>query len=253
MKNCSYCNEVGNLTKEHIWPSNIIKKFETKLASYNKKIDKFVYSDPVIKDVCAKCNNEILSKLDVYLSNLYDSHLHQRLNPGQSTKIEFNFEMLTRALLKISYNSSRAVADENIIKAHEKFKNYILKGGYLTGFRLRLLVVTSARVIADGELLDEMLHVTQLRCADIPYDGVLSHRFIVRLIAINSFWFYLLISKKPENDDKWKKFIDGFSTWKIQPGIPITPAMKKLEIPVNQTTYMSPELMGSLFDSLRNS
>jgi len=51
MKTCSYCNSSGVLTKEHIWPSNIIKKYEEKLASYNKKIDKLVYSDPVIKDV----------------------------------------------------------------------------------------------------------------------------------------------------------------------------------------------------------
>jgi hypothetical protein len=215
MKKCSYCNAISTPTKEHIWPSNIIKKYEEKLASYNKKIDKLVYSDPVIKDVCAKCNNEMLSELDAYLSKLYDSHLYQSLNPGDSTKIEFDFEMLLRALLKISYNSSRALANEDIKKAHDKFRNYILKGGYLTGVQLRLLVVTSAKVIADGELLDQMFPVTQLRCADIAYDGVLNNRFIVRLVAINSFWFYLIISKKPEKKDKWKKFIAGFSSWRL--------------------------------------
>lgn len=252
MKNCSYCNETGNLTKEHIWPSNLIRKYETKLAAYNKKLDKLVYSDPVIKDVCERCNNQNLSKLDDYLSSLYDAHLHQSLKAGDSTSIEFNYEMLTRALLKISYNSSRAFAEEYIVKSHERFKDYILNGGYLTGFRLRLLIVTSARVIADGELLEEMFPVTQLRCADIPYDGALSHRFIIRLVAINSFWFYLIISRKPEKEDKWKKLIEGFSTWRIQPGISITPNMKKLEIPVNQTTYINQELMGSLFNVVTN-
>ena len=221
-----------------------------KLALYNKKIDKLVYSDPVIKDVCAKCNNELLSPLDLYLSEIYDSYLYQSLKPGDSTSIEFDFEMLSRALLKISYNSCRALANDDIIKAHDKFKDYILKGGYLSGFHLRLIVVTSAKIIAGGELLDQMFPVTQLRCADIAYDGDLSHRFIVRLIAINSFWFYLIISKKTEKRDKWKRFISGFSSWKIQPGIQIKPTMRKLDIPVSQTTYMSPELMGTLFDAL---
>jgi len=252
MKTCSYCNSTAPLTKEHIWPSNLIKKYEEKLASYNKKIDKLVYSDPVIKDVCANCNNVLLSPLDAYLSNLYDLWLYKSLNPGESTRIEFDFELLSRALLKISYNSARAIANDEIKKAHEKFKNYILNGGYLTGFRLRLLVVTKAKIIADGEELEQKFPVTQLRCADIAYDGVLSHRFFVRLIAINSFWFYLIISKKPEKEDKWKKFMEGFSSWKVQPGILIKPAMKELDIPVNKTTYMSPELMGTLMDAVLN-
>lgn len=252
MKKCSYCDEVGALTKEHIWPSNIIKKYETKLASYNKKIDKLIYSDLVIKDVCAKCNNELLSKIDTYLSELYDTYLYQSLNPGDSTKIEFNYEMLLRALLKISYNSSRALGNEAVKRAHDKFRDYILNGGYITGIQLRLLVVTSAKVIVDGELLDQNFPVTQLRCADIAYSGILNHRFIIRLLAINSFWFYLIISKKPEKKDKWKKIVEGFSSCGIQPGIHIKPTMKELDIPVNQTTYMSPELMGTLMDAIYN-
>lgn len=253
MKKCSYCDQPGVLTKEHIWPSNIIKKYETKLASYNKKLDKFVYSDPVIKDVCAHCNNILLSKLDAYLSNLYDQYLHQCLNSGDSAKLSFDYEMLLRVLLKISFNSARAFSSEEVLKAHKKFATFILNGGYVAGVQLRLLVVTSAKIIANGELLDTAFPVTQLRCADIAYDGDLSHRFIVRLIAINSFWFYLIISKKQENHDKWKKFINGFSAWKIQSGIHIKPAMKDIDIPVNKTTFMTPVLVDTLMRAFQNS
>jgi len=252
MKKCGYCQETGSLTKEHIWPSSIIKKYEENLASYNKRIDKFVYSDPVIKDVCANCNNVLLSKLDAYLSNIYDEHLYQRLNAGESTKISFDYNMLLRSLLKISFNSSRAMGSEGTKNIHNKFAKYILHGGYKTGVQLRLLVVTSSKVIAHGKLLDDTFPVSQLRCADIPYDGILSHRFIIRLIAINSFWFYLVISKKSEKTHIWNKFIIGFKTWKIQPGIRLKESMKSLDIPVNQTTYMTPELMDSLFKAIQN-
>lgn len=252
MKKCAYCPNTGSLTKEHIWPSSIIKKYDYELSTYNKKIDKLIQSEPVIKDVCATCNNVYLSKVDAYLSGLYDQHLFQCLDPGDSTSISFNYEMLLRSMLKISFNSSRAAASKEIVKAHERHSNFILNGGYVSGVQLRLLVVTSAKVMVDGVLTDIKFPVTQLRCADIPYDGVLSHRFIVRLIAINSFWFYLVLSKKPEAKHKWKEFNEGFCSWGIQPGLHIASSKTKLDIPVNQTTYMSKELMGTLWDAVVN-
>lgn len=250
MKTCSYCGKAGQLTKEHIWPSNIIKKYEIKLASYNRKSNGFIHADPVIKDVCPQCNNVYLSKLDAYLSEMYDSFLYKCLDPGECTSINYSFELLLRSLLKISYNSARACGEDRVKIAHQKFTRFILNGGYHTGVKLRLLVVTSAKVMIDGELTHKKLPVTQLRCADISYDGVLSHRFTIRLVAINSFWFYLIISNKDEPKDKWAKFIDGFENWGLQSGIPIKPGSKKLNIPVNQTTYMSRELMGTLWDKL---
>lgn len=251
MKVCAYCKKAGPFTKEHIFPSNIIQKYRERQAFYNKRVDKFVYSDPVIKDVCANCNNNLLSKLDAYLSELYDQNLYVELAPGDNTEISYNYDLLLRSLLKISFNSSRASAHAKTVKAHDKFSQYILNGGYVSDIQLRLLVVTPAKIIAGGKLLDEYLPVTQLRCADIPYDGPLCHRFIIRLIAINSFWFYLIISHKPEVKDKWKKLLAGFSSWKIQPGIHLEKSSSYLNVPVNQTTYMHPDLYGSLGEAIQ--
>jgi len=116
---------------------------------------------------------------------------------------------------------------------------------------LRLQVVTAAKMLIDGKLSEDQLPVTQLRCADIAYDGYLCHRFNVRLVAINSFWFYIIISNKVESKHKWKLFVEGFSSWKIQPGIELMPSLGKLEIPVNKTTYMHPSLLGSLLDAIQ--
>jgi len=130
MKKCSYCNAGGSLTKEHIWPSSLIKKYEGGLRTYNKRNHNFHDSDPVIKDVCAECNNVKLSKLDAYLSSLYDDYFASPLSPGESTEIEYDYDLLLRSLLKISYNSSRASASPKIIQAHSHFRKYILNGGY---------------------------------------------------------------------------------------------------------------------------
>lgn len=74
MKNCAYCGKSEKLTKEHIWPNTLIKKYED-LLTYNKNQNKFYKGDAVIKDVCSECNNIHLSKLDSYLSGLFDAYL----------------------------------------------------------------------------------------------------------------------------------------------------------------------------------
>jgi hypothetical protein len=258
MKICAYCELSCSPTKEHIWPSSIIRKYEPRLKTYNKRINKLYFGDLVIKDVCSQCNNVKLSKLDSYLSNLYDQFFAVPLYPGQSTEIEYDYNLLLRSLLKISYNSSRCFANSKIIKAHSRYRNYILDGGFCSNIMLRLQVVTSARMIINDELSDDLFDATLLRCAEIAYDGKLSDKFIIRLVAINSFWFYIIISVEPEFQYRWKEFLQAFSSWKIQSGIKLTPSYNKeipttkLKIPASQTTYMRPALLGSLMNAMQN-
>jgi len=235
-KQCAYCNDTGSLTKEHIWPRSIIKKYEPKLKTYNKRINKFIDGDPMIKDVCANCNGRILSQLDAYLSALYDRHLYKCLSPGDSTIIEYDYAMLLRSLLKISYNCARAAANKKNIKAHKKLARYILNGKHVSSVQLRLVVVTSANAVVDGKIIKDAFPVTQLRCADISYNGRLSRRFLIRLIAINSFWFYIKISHNRETKRKWGEFLDGFSAWKLQSGLLVEPNSHSLHIQADQTT-----------------
>jgi hypothetical protein len=253
MKKCAYCDADGPLTKEHIWPKSIILKYEEPLKTYNKRKHNFNSSDPVIKDVCAQCNNEILSKLDSYLSNVYDECFYAPLSSGDSTSLKYNYDLLLRSLLKISYNSSRASASKEIIKAHKQHRNYILNGGYIANIMLRLQVVTPAKMLKNGKLSENNLNVTQLRCAHIAYDGHLSNRFFVRLVAINSFWFYIIITHKPEPAHKWKRFIECFGLWKIPIGIELSTSVNQLEIPTNKTTYMHPLLIETLLDAIHQS
>jgi len=63
-KKCAFCKKLGTLTKDHIFPSSIIKSYKTKLISRNDKIDYSFKGDLVIADVCAECNNGALSNLN---------------------------------------------------------------------------------------------------------------------------------------------------------------------------------------------
>lgn len=247
-KICAYCKESSPLTKEHIWPNGFIKRFGSDGLTYNKKVNRFFKSDPVIKDVCASCNNEKLSALDTYLCELFDSFFHEIVEPGEPAFFDYSYEKLLRGLLKISFNSARTQDEvDGKIGAHDKFSSYILDGGYKPNdVQLRLLIVTSSKMYLPEQGYVGRLEPEFFRCTDISYDGPLSNRFIVRAVIIKSYWFYIVISKRREEKAKWNRFNRGFESWLIQPGKILRPGDASLKIPVNQTTYMHGDLLGSL-------
>lgn len=187
MKACAYCLSEGNLTKEHIWPRTLIQKYNA-LITYNPKKHDFYVGEPTVKDVCAICNNKYLSKLDSYLSCLYDASFAKILAPGDDVLFSYNYDLLLRALLKISYNSSRAFREKYDTKVLSDFSKYILHGGHSDKVIIHLQIVTASKMMnADtGEFLGNLSPI-YLRCGFVPYNGTLSNHFLVRFIAINSF------------------------------------------------------------------
>lgn len=248
MKKCAYCGRAERLTKEHVWPSVFIRKYDD-LLTYNKGTNKFYKGDAVIKDVCAECNNNHLSKLDSYLGNLHDEYMSEIIVAGADAFLKYDYELLLRGLLKISFNSVRTSGNEKGIKAHQRFAKYILEGGHRGSVKLRLQIVTSSRSIDLRNGTEEVIGPNALRCADIGYDGKLSNRFFVRLVGINSFWFYVVFSYGDEPRHKWKMFTEYFENWILAPGINIPSNSNELYIPSAKTTYFDFRLLGSLLDA----
>ncbi|MCK3828252.1 hypothetical protein [Pseudomonas sp. W2Aug9] len=248
MKSCSYCASAEKLTKEHIWPKSLIER-NSDFLTYNKATNSFYKGEAVIKDVCARCNNGALSKLDEYLAKLYDSQLENIIPAGSGAGLAYDFNMLLRVLLKISFNSARSSGSDKVVKTHQKFINYILKGTHRGDIMLRLQIVTDSTEYSLDVESRRIVKPEVLRCADIGYDGVLANRFMIRLIAINSYWFYLIIPYKKEKPHKLKEFIEGFSNWRLQPGVLVSPGSSRLNISVDKTTWFDPRLLGSLLDA----
>lgn len=248
MKNCAYCGHDEPLTKEHIWPRSLIEKYEI-LKAYNPKNNKFHDGEPTIKDVCANCNNGNLSKIDTYLSSLYDKYFFNIIKPGENATFEYDYNQLLRALLKISYNSARASNEEKSKKLHSLFKKYILEGTYCPPIMMRLQIVTASKSINMGDGSQSDFIPQFLRCGTLAYNGPLSHRFLVRLLAINSYWFYIIIPYKVEASHKWNEFLEGLYNWKTPLGLKLELNKTTLNIPVNKTTYMHSQLLGSLLNA----
>ena len=248
MSKCAYCPSTGPFTKEHIWPKSLIQKYES-LKTYNPKTNKFYQGEAVIKDVCSVCNNEKLSPLDNYLSSLYDNFLGQVVEAGEPARIEFDYSLLLRALLKISYNSTRASDNISSKKLLQTYAKFIIDGVYCKKVVLRLQIVTSSRMVDATNGVERIIRPVMMRCALVPYDGPLAQRFCIRMIAINSFWFFIVIPYKDEPLHKWEELLDGLSKWVTPTGVLIEQTASKILIPVEKTTYLHADLFGSLLSA----
>lgn len=110
---CAYCGNTNALTKEHLWPAALHTRMQKIWESpghnlfWLSRLDRDIPSEPTIKDVCSNCNNVILSKLDTYICDLFDKYFFRNINKGEKVCFKYDYDLLVRWLLKLSYNSCR--------------------------------------------------------------------------------------------------------------------------------------------------
>lgn len=242
---CAFCGTSGDLSREHIFPNGVIRKYEKEMLSINDKSDRTFKSDLVVKDVCENCNNGDLSRIDAPFVELYEKYMLTPKNSGDSVIFDFDYNLLLRELLKISYNSARASSDGfKAISALKKYVPYILgKVNEANDVHLRLQIVTSSKIVNTETHESDEFTASLLRSAKMEYSGYLNSSFRIRLVAFNSFWFYLIVSLKKVNVSKQQLFIDGFVDSYHLPGVAIEKNMTTVTIPKEATTYMHPSLL----------
>lgn len=187
---CAYCDNQGSMTREHIWPKCIIKRMPDLTARYAGSQKKYIGGELVIADVCAVCNNFKLSALDAHLCLLFDRYFHHFHESANDFEFEYDYDMLMRCLLKITYNSSRTVMKEN--NPFAKYRKTILDGGIK-----REDIVIKLDIILPSVEQGIQLNPHSARCAAIDMGRELQH-FIVRCVALNSFYFYIVLSKNED-------------------------------------------------------
>jgi hypothetical protein len=252
-KTCIYCGSAGKLTKEHIWPNAIIDHCGMEFT-HNPRNLNFHKGDPVIKDVCGSCNSTLMQPLDNYIIMLTKSHFSKDVLPGQAVSFTFNFDLLFRTLLRISFNSARAQCDDQgILKYFNKIIPYIIGTRKRpSGTKLRLQIVTSSRAINTTTGETKIFRHDMFRSATLNYMNNKGSKFRIRLVAIKSYWFYIIFPVKKFTKDEEFEFIKGFKEWRIQPGVSLQPHLNEINIPVEKTTYMHPSLLDGLFASFQN-
>ncbi|HCZ8407769.1 TPA: hypothetical protein O4D63_000093, partial [Proteus mirabilis] len=138
MSTCIYCGKDGKVTKEHILPSFIYEYQRSishdKAVGWQEKAKKITGGEATIKDTCSDCNNVTLSQLDGYAKNLLKcSGFFTECFLKEQVKINYNYNLLSRWLLKVAFNSSRASGKQ--LTFFEKYTDIILgENTKLSGF-----------------------------------------------------------------------------------------------------------------------
>lgn len=224
-RKCAYCNSSDKLTNEHAIPNFLYKLTEGRQVGYNLRAKKITESEHKIKDVCEKCNNGPLSKLDSYGKKLFiNNNLDKHYPPNVTIKFNFDYDLLLRLLLKMSYNSSRMSG--NFLDLYSDVKNYILYGSDLdkiSNLRIFLEIVSYYKLKPEEKRgLEESKKNTIFANEDVgeylfhdkfsvgrakflknkEYDNVkeiLSSYITVSYITINSYFFYVIHFDKDIN------------------------------------------------------
>jgi hypothetical protein len=227
-RKCAYCGGVGKLSKEHVWPSAFLKRLEGNYAHYSPKSGKVHGGDYIVHDVCEICNNEKLAPLDSYFCSLYDTYF---LNPrgfNEEVIFEYDYDLLARALLKIAYNTARSGGSETA--PFERIVDYIRDGRIRSdGFAVigelvspTLLIESNGSTLIPKEIRPTMYRSALARLISPNGDAVL-----LRIIAVNSFFFHLLIAREPFNQTIFDKAIQEFID-RVSGAVLLKPAYKNI-------------------------
>jgi hypothetical protein len=202
-RSCAYCgSEANRLTREHIWPKCIIERCRYG-ARYSERAQKVFAGDLIVSDVCEKCNNGVLSELDANGCRYYDRYFHSFAEADTLVEFEYDYCSLTRWLLKLSYNSARATARPNKRDADilAQFAPVILGADDRppdVAVWLDLVSPAYYSSVQGGGGVDRFPPASTRLCSiDVP--EVTLDRYILRLIAINAFYFYLAVPTRPHS------------------------------------------------------
>ncbi len=201
---CAYCGQDRKATREHVIPSFLYsfqKELEQSVIGWNEVAGRMVKGEAKIKDVCAECNNGPLGQLDAYGKGfLTNSGLLVQNYRKDRLFIQYEYSLLLRWLLKISFNSARADG----VHAHF-FDEHI---PFIMGqdpppkrHRVAIVLYLSAPVllknhrsppasfveISQGSGVVSPFHVR------ISYNAVRNERYVHRIIIIGPAVFHLLL------------------------------------------------------------
>jgi hypothetical protein len=206
---CAYCDTPGTLTRDHVWPACLLERTGGRAAHFSHKGGRVHGADYVVRDVCEHCNGVLLSPLDGYFCRLYDEYF--AIGHGQAATVRFavDYHLLTRALLKIAYNSARAAgSDDSYLRALRQYIRDGLPAPTQLAVFAELVSPTPVRdpSAPGGERLQ--LPTDFYRSAITKLLTPSGDRVHTRIVAVGSFYFHIVVPAEPMADSEFAMAAD---------------------------------------------
>jgi hypothetical protein len=201
-KLCAYCGGPPPLTREHIWPAGFLRRQDFGIK-FSARAGKTFAGDLVIGDVCETCNNGPLSVLDSHACELYDRRFGKRIEAGSVVTFTYDYGLLMRWLLKISYNSARSTGrDAELLSS---YRDTIRSPSPCTPVFATAFVAT----ISPSDMMDpdtgeiRRIYPLAARCGPLLLPGLEIGDFgVLRCVMINAFQFTIVVTRETRVDPR---------------------------------------------------
>lgn len=105
---CAYCGKKAKGTKEHIISSGILGLFPECFVTIDGNRDVVYQGDPMVKDVCADCNNNKISYIDSYAKSFIEKYFIKKYSRNEILNIEYDYSLIQKMCLKYAFNDLRS-------------------------------------------------------------------------------------------------------------------------------------------------
>lgn len=109
---CAYCGQEAKGTKEHIISCAILDLFPECFATIDSIRGKIHLGDPIVKDVCADCNNKKISYIDSYAKEVVSKYFMSKYEKDDTLDFAYDYSMIQKVLLKYAFNDLRSHKDD---------------------------------------------------------------------------------------------------------------------------------------------
>ncbi|MBU3073873.1 HNH endonuclease [Clostridium estertheticum] len=197
---CAYCNKEKKATREHIIPDGFIRgmNIDEQIRWTETAPCRVISKDFKIKDVCEECNNGFLSLLDNYAINAITKYNGKIDKNTKKIFFKYDYNKLSRWLLKVCYNSARANRLEYDTNSYKNCMPYI-KDNIKINNKISIFALFMDLSI-DGKT-DDYYHfdsnsqykIDSFRIAPFKLTNVSTHKCSMRTIIVNSFAFLIIV------------------------------------------------------------
>lgn len=164
-------------------------------------------SDIVIKDVCEECNNGILSELDNYAINLITKYNGKIDKDAKKVFFKYDYNKLSRWLLKVCYNSARANKLEYDTNSYINCIPYIKDNkeviNQISIFALFMDLHINGKINNYYHFHnDSKYKIDVFRFGPFKLKDISTHKCSMRSIIINSFAFLTIVYDEDINQEE---------------------------------------------------
>ena len=167
---CAYCGKEAKGTKEHIISSGILGLFPECFATIDGERSIVHQGDPMVKDVCADCNNNRISYIDSYAKEFIEKYFLVKYKKDDTLSVEYDYTMIQKMCLKFAFNDLRA-RKKDVSFFDDEVKEFLLNEEKSSP--LGNITILAGLAVNTSPAPDYMFGNMKLRWGDSPLQGFL--------------------------------------------------------------------------------